>query len=280
MQIKKVINDLIQLQDLTIARQQQEASQSTPHVKRLDKHITSMMKALPEDVAAQFSKLQKRDVLAIVPLNDQVCAACGISLPVSFAQSVHQAEKLHQCPSCARYLYHTDRVIRKKVPKSKRYEVAKIGIERFSGKTLMIPNLQASNAEEALQACADQLAQEGFIENATELVEEALRREAIASTAVDHGLAFPHVRGVEGGGLSMVVATSADGIDFGNPEGETSHLLFFITIPSAASAFYLKLLSGLTQTFRKKEAREKLLKADSPDKMWKAMIQLTRKTIL
>ena len=76
-----------------------------------------------------------------------------------------------------------------------------------------------------------------------------------------------------------MVATSTDGIDFGNPDGEKTHLLFFITIPSAASAFYLKLLSGLTQTFRKSEARSKLLKADKPEKMWKAMIQLTRKTI-
>jgi mannitol/fructose-specific phosphotransferase system IIA component (Ntr-type) len=278
--MKKIINELIQLQELTIARQQQEASQTDPHLKGLDKNIAAMLKALPDDVAEQYAKLQKRDVLAIVPLNEQVCGACGMSLPVSFAQSVHQAEKLHQCPSCARYLYHTDRVVRQTVEKAKRYDAPKSGIERFSGKTLMIPNLEASTAEEALQICADKLASEGFIEDSTFLVEEALRREAIASTAVDHGLAFPHVRGVEGGGLSMVVASSANGIDFGNLDGEKTHLIFFITIPSAASAFYLKLLAGLTQTFRKDAARDKLLKADKADKMWKAMIQLTRKTIL
>lgn len=278
MSVQKVINQLIQLQDLTIARQQAEASDATSHLAALDENIASMTEALPEDVATQFMRLQKRDTLAIIPLNETVCTACGISLPVSFAQAVRQAEKLHQCPSCARYVYYSDRVIRKNQMESSRGP--KSGIERFSSKTLMIPNIEASSVEEALQACALKLAEEGFIDDGEVLVEEALRREAIASTAVDLGLAFPHVRGVEGGGLSMVVATSQEGFDFGNPDGEKTHILFFITIPSAASAFYLKLLSGLTKTFRKKEAREKLLKMDSEAKMWKALIQLTKKTVV
>ena len=278
--MQKTINHLIQLQELTIALNQQEASQTTVHLDALNKNIEAMAKGLPDHVATQFHKLQKRDILAIVPLHDKVCAACGIGLPVSFVQAVQMAEKLYQCPSCARYLYYTDRMIRKTPVKSNRYDAPKTGVDRFSSKLLMIPDLEASTKEEAIRICTEKLASAGFIEESESLAEEALKREAIASTALDQGLAFPHVRGVEGGGLSMVVAISQKGLDFGNPDGEKTHIIFFITIPSAASAFYLKLLSGLTKTFRKKESREKLLKADKPEKMWKAMIQLTRKTIL
>ena len=53
-----------------------------------------------------------------------------------------------------------------------------------------------------------------------------------------------------------------------------------MVIPTAASAFYLKLLAGLTQTFQKKEAREKTVEAKDADKLWKTMLALTKSTIL
>ena len=62
----------------------------------------------------------------------------------------------------------------------------------------------------------------------SDLIEEALRREAILSTAVDHGLAFPHVRGVEGGGLALALGVSEKGIDFGGLAKSKTRLVFFI----------------------------------------------------
>ena len=52
-----------------------------------------------------------------------------------------------------------------------------------------------------------------------------------------------------------------------------------MVIPTAASAFYLKLLSGLSQVFQKAENREKLLEAETSEKMWKALVKATRLAI-
>jgi mannitol/fructose-specific phosphotransferase system IIA component (Ntr-type) len=52
-----------------------------------------------------------------------------------------------------------------------------------------------------------------------------------------------------------------------------------MVIPTAASAFYLKLLAGLTTTFIVEEAREKLMAETTPEGMWKALCKLTRPTI-
>ena len=52
-----------------------------------------------------------------------------------------------------------------------------------------------------------------------------------------------------------------------------------IAIPTAASAFYLKLLSGLTETFVKVDARKALMAEKEPDKLWKALVKATRATI-
>ncbi len=77
----------------------------------------------------------------------------------------------------------------------------------------------------------------------------------------------------------MAVAVSKKGIKFGNPSGKLTRIFFFMTIPTAASAFYLRLLSGLTQTFREKDNRDKLLQAKDSAEMWKVLTKLTRTTI-
>jgi mannitol/fructose-specific phosphotransferase system IIA component (Ntr-type) len=52
-----------------------------------------------------------------------------------------------------------------------------------------------------------------------------------------------------------------------------------MSIPTAASAFYLRLLSGLTKTFRDEAARDALLKAETSEELWKALVKTTRTTI-
>jgi mannitol/fructose-specific phosphotransferase system IIA component (Ntr-type) len=92
-------------------------------------------------------------------------------------------------------------------------------------------------------------------------------------------MAFPHVRGVEGGGLTMVVGIHKKGVKFGGPGRTLTRIFFFMVIPTATSAFYLKLLSGLARIFREKEPRELLLNAATETDLWKALIKTTKKTI-
>ncbi len=92
-------------------------------------------------------------------------------------------------------------------------------------------------------------------------------------------MAFPHVRGVEGGALTLALGLSKKGIKFGGPGRKLTRIVFFMVIPTAASAFYLKLLSGLTQTFRQTEARNKLFEANTPEKLWKTLLKLTKNTV-
>ena len=143
----------------------------------------------------------------------------------------------------------------------------------------MISELDCDDKEGAIAALAGQMETEGFVDKADLLVEEALRREALYSTAVDHGLAFPHVRGVEGGALTLSVGLSKKGIHFDGPNGDLTHIVFFIVIPTAASAFYLKLLAGLTETFMVEDAREALMAAEDQAAVWKVLVKTTRKAI-
>jgi mannitol/fructose-specific phosphotransferase system IIA component (Ntr-type) len=154
----------------------------------------------------------------------------------------------------------------------------KVGISRFSSHSLMVPRLQGETSEQAIAELAVKMEAEGFVEGADRLVEEALRREAIVSTAVENGLAFPHVRWIEGGGLALALGASLKGVSFDGP-GTKAQLIFFLVIPTAASAFYLKLLAGLAAVFSRAPARKALLSQKTADGLWKALCRVTRSTI-
>jgi mannitol/fructose-specific phosphotransferase system IIA component (Ntr-type) len=101
-------------------------------------------------------------------------------------------------------------------------------------------------------------------------------REAILSTAMGDGLAFPHVRGVEGGALTLAMGVSRQGIDW---DGETVNIVFLSAIPVAVSAFYLRMMSGIAQAFQKPANREAVLAAETSETMWKALVKATRTTV-
>jgi mannitol/fructose-specific phosphotransferase system IIA component (Ntr-type)/predicted RNA-binding Zn-ribbon protein involved in translation (DUF1610 family) len=246
---------------------------------QLDESIHALTQELPRDIHQQFTRLLQKSPLAIVPVVNGVCTACGMTLPVSLVHQVHAAEQIYQCPSCARLLFHRASGARNTRKSPRRSDPPKVGIERFSAESLMIPALKGTDRDAVLAELCQKLDDEGFVDDAGKLLEAAEQREAIISTAVENGLAFPHVRCVEGGALTFALGIAPKGIKF-DPAGKANtRIIFFMVIPTAASAFYLKLLSGLSQVFQKAENREKLLEAETSEKMWKALVKATRLAI-
>jgi mannitol/fructose-specific phosphotransferase system IIA component (Ntr-type) len=275
-----LVNHLIQLQELTLIRDEQKVTApGADHLQQLDASIAGMTGELPVDTRTLFLKLHKRDHIVISPISDGICAICGMRLPISLVQAVRLAREIHSCPNCARMLYCADLAPRRIGKSPRRTDPRKVGIVRFSSEALMVPRLDAAEKEGVIRELAYKMEHEGFVVHADKLVEEALRREAILSTAVDHGIAFPHVRGVEGGGLTLAMGLSPKGVDFGDKKDNLTKIVFLIVIPTAASAFYLKLLAGLTETLMKAENRKALLAEKEPDKLWKTLAKVTRATI-
>jgi len=277
--MQPIINHLVQLQELIIARAQHEAGMPGAQLGQLDESIQGLTKELPKDLSQQFARLLQKSPLAIVPVVNGVCTACGMTLPVSLVHKVHAAEQIYHCPSCARLLFHRASGARNTRKSPRRTDPPKMGIERFSAETLMIPKLSGTDLDSVLAELCAKLADEGFVDNGDELLAAAQRREAIISTAVENGLAFPHVRCVEGGALTLALGIAPKGFKF-DPDGKANtRIVFFMVIPTAASAFYLKLLSGLSQVFQQAGSREKLLDAQTPAQLWKALMKTTRVAI-
>jgi len=279
--MNNILNQLIQLQELNFAKEEQKASNSKMPLAQLEKSIAKIRAQLPTEVADRYDRLQKRYPLAVIPLAHGNCSRCGLAVPPNVVNTVKAGEQLQTCPHCGRFLFFPDTVARQPKKKFEGNRPAQVGIARFSAATLMIPSLAGTTREEIIGELAKLMTDQGYIEDAATVAELALRREAIVSTAVEHGLAFPHVRDVEGGGLTFAVGLKGKGIHFGtSDEGDLSKIFFFIVIPTPATAFYLRLLAGLVRTFESADARKELLACEKPDEMWKTLIKLTSDTVL
>jgi mannitol/fructose-specific phosphotransferase system IIA component (Ntr-type) len=275
-----VIKHLIQLQDLIVARAQQQASMPKARLEQLDKSVTTLASELPAELKTHFNRLLQKNIEAIVPITGGNCSGCGYALTKTMVNNIHGGDELNRCPNCTRILYSPDVPLTRNSPRRRWGDPVKRGIERFSAPELMIPSLKGTTKEEVLLEMCNNLREQGYVESCDDLHAAALRREAIVSTAVEHGIAFPHVRGVEGGGLTLTLGISKKGIKFGADGDKLSKIFFYMVIPTAASAFYLKLLSGLTQSFATKAARDLLLKAKTQEELWKTLVKVTKKHIV
>jgi uncharacterized protein len=52
--------------------------------------------------------LQRRDGLAVVALNDNVCQGCYMGLPPQQVIEIRKFDKLNLCPTCQRILYYKE----------------------------------------------------------------------------------------------------------------------------------------------------------------------------
>jgi len=277
--MKPVLNSLIQMQEIQLIRTEQKSHRKGAALEALDLSIKRLAESLPEPVQRLVHRLQSRDPVFIVPVAHSVCAGCGMRLPISLIQMVQRAQALQNCPTCMRVLYFPESQPHYIAKPTRRSEPRKIGIARFSDESLMIPRLQAEDRAGAIRELTQRLQEEGYVDDAEKLTAAALKREKIVSTALEHGIAVPHVRGIEGGGLTLALGLSHKGIRFDGDDKTLTKMIFFLLIPTAASAFYLKLIAGIAETFLNADARKALMAADSPEKLWKTLQKLTRKTI-
>ena len=245
--------------------------------KHLSNHTVQNQQKLTEQVAGVYARLYKKNHIVMAAMSKGCCSACGMQVPIAQGQQVKLAQHLVTCSSCGRILFAGDAdEARNVTEKPSAGDDPKTGISRFSAEELMIPALKATNEAEAIAELAEAMEAHHFIANADSLLSAAMDREGVLSTAMDNGMAFPHVRGVEGGGLTLALGVSKAGIKWG---GEKVHIVCLSAIPVAVSAFYLRLMAGLAQTFEKKETRDALRSTTDAASMWKALVKATRHTV-
>ena len=277
--MKSQLNILNQLQELVLTRDEHHRIGDGSHTDSLDQSIDSLVDKLEPQPKALYQRLYKKDHIVMSPMVNGCCAVCGMRLPISQVQQVRLAKTIQTCSSCGRMLFNEEEdAPRSTATPQARGEPRKTGISRFSAEELMVCDLKGETTEAVIRELAEAMAENNFVSNADALVSAAMDREIVLSTAMGDGLAFPHVRGVEGGGLTLALGVSRKGFIY-DDEGTRVNFVFFSAIPVAVSAFYLRLIGALSEAFSKKENRDLLLAAKTPAELWKALMKATRYSV-
>ena len=273
--MKSQINTLRQLQELVLTRDEHHQTGDDSHLDQLNDSIAALQEKLVPQAAALYERLYKKNHVVIAAMSNNCCSVCGMQVPIAQGQQVRLAHHLVTCSSCGRILFAAADDESRNVAEPDLGDEPKTGVSRFSAEELMFVDLDVDGSEEAIRKLAAAMSENGFVSNPESLVSAALQREGVLSTAMG-GMAFPHVRGVEGGGLTFAMGVSKKGINW---DGEKVNIVFLSAIPLAASAFYLRLMSGLIQTFSKESNKKRLLEAKDSAALWKALCKSTRTTV-
>ena len=274
--MKSQINILRQFQELVLTRDEHHQTGDGSHLDSLNDSIDELQGKLILQVAGLYDRLYKKSHIVVSAMSNNCCAVCGMQVPIAQGQQVRLAQHLVTCSSCGRILFSDDGDGVRNTAEAPDRDNPKTGISRFSAEDLMVVDLDSASREDAIARLAGVMEKAGFISSADNLVTAALERESVLSTAMGDGLAFPHVRGVEGGGLTLALGISKKGIDWA---GEKVNIVFLSAIPVAVSAFYLRLMSGLVQAFSKEANRKAVLEASDSAALWKALQKATRTTV-
>lgn len=272
-EVRRLIQMLLMIQELSFALMEHEAAESKASSQEIRDSLERLSREIPAEWLKVVHRLQGGGQPAVVPASDGFCSYCRIQVPTQLFQEVVRGSRIHQCPCCARILY---------VPEGGGFHLgtsmprtARGGLARFSSKDLVVPSLSGRTRDEVLEELVGKMSEAGWLTEPRRVLKAAIEREELVSTAVDYGLAFPHVRGVEGGGLVFALGLSRKGVRFAPGSKKLSRIFFFSVIPQAASPLYLRIVAGLVKTLREKEARQKLLGCKDSNSAWETLLELT-----
>ncbi len=271
--VQELLVSLLRIQELGFALMEHDAAESQKGKEEIRKAREELAAGIPLQWLRVMERLQNTGQPAIVPATDGFCSYCRIQVPTRMFQEVLRNSRIHQCPCCARILYVPEGGglhLKESAPR-----IGAGGFARFSNPQLVLPNLSGRTMPEVLEEIVERLASLGWIPEPRQILRAAIQREELVTTALEHGLAFPHVRGVEGGGLVVAVGLSRKGVHFSKGERRLTRILFFSVIPQAASTLYLKIVGGLVKALRTEEARKALLSCQDSSKAWEVLLQLS-----
>lgn len=275
--IQELLETLLRIQELGFALMEHDAAESQKGKEEIRKAREALASGVPVQWLRVLERMQSTGQPAVVAAADGFCSYCRIQVPTRMFQEVLKNSRIYQCPCCARILY---------VPeggglhsKGSTMRAGAGGLARFSSPQLVLPNLSGRSMPEVLEELVERLSSLGWIEEPQEVLRAAVQREELVTTALEHGLAFPHVRGVEGGGLVVSVGLSRRGVRFCPGERRLTRILFFSVIPQAASNLYLRIVGGLVKALRTDEARKKLLSCNESWTAWEVLLQLSSATL-
>jgi PTS system fructose-specific IIA component len=118
----------------------------------------------------------------------------------------------------------------------------------------------------ATRSLAERLSGAGRVTDLVGFLADVASREAQMPTGLEGGIGIPHARSSHVTAPSLAFGRSADGIDWGAPDGP-AHLIFLIAAPASGDADHMTILAALARRLVHASFREALSNATDPQQV-------------
>jgi mannitol/fructose-specific phosphotransferase system IIA component (Ntr-type) len=132
-------------------------------------------------------------------------------------------------------------------------------LAEFFQESLCIFDLESSDKRGVLAEMVECISRECHLKDKDLILEMLLNREALGSTAIGKGVAFPHGRSLAVQELMILFARSGGGVDFDALDKKPTHLFFLIIAPPQDKEnLYLQVLGALVELIKTSTVRKQL----------------------
>lgn len=139
-----------------------------------------------------------------------------------------------------------------------------ISLSAFVRPELAIDAPPAATREEVFALLAERMVGFGLASDSEDLVTAFIRREAVCSTGVGHGVALPHASTPSARRVSATVMRLAAPVDWQARDGEPVRLVVAIASPPDLRSLYLQVLAALARALHDEPIRTAVLDAATP----------------
>ena len=132
----------------------------------------------------------------------------------------------------------------------------------------VVSDLKATNKKEVLEELCTALVSLHPTLDRDGMVGILLDRERLGSTGVGEGVAIPHGKMGDLGGLIACFGRSAHGVAFEAVDDQPVSLFFLLFAPENSAGVHLKALAKISRLLKRPSVREELLKAGSKENVY------------
>ena len=141
-------------------------------------------------------------------------------------------------------------------------------------KNSVFPELVSTTKPDVLREISEKIAEAVPRLNMQRLNETLAEREEICSTAIDSGVAIPHVKLLDIPDVTIAFARSEIGVDFDSLDGERTHLFAVLITPeNCPMETRVKLLARLSRILGQNDLRPKLVASKEASEIYNLLIE-------
>ena len=127
---------------------------------------------------------------------------------------------------------------------------------------------QTLSRDEAIDQLIENLNEQGYITDQSQLKSDVLKIEMESTTAIGMNVAIPHAKSDAVKAPIVAVMNNKHGVKWESLDGTLPQLIFLITVPSDSSDTHLKLLQRLSRTLMDDETRQNLINATNSKQIY------------